>query len=917
MKPKSKPILANHEVLVYEYPSGIGNFPKIDKTKYSVRFDDFEIPKAKSRKKKGEPDKKIDPSYLIIGFDTEFKSPDQAISRENIKQGEAKYEVLSYQFHCRTNDNVEWQGISIPESGTRMSLGEFIVFAVGKGIQENKIKKIPLKIYLAGHFTRADIPAFSDFKSLQYLISAVRNTFMSVDQHIPLKIKTSRKKGATLSIFLRDTMVLSPGSSKSLEALGELVGREKIRLDPDKQKEKHFKKNMDQLMIENWTLFREYALNDAVICSDYLARVIDQNFKATGSKSVPVTLTSIGVDLLMESWKQELKIDPLTILGQEEKVEKKYSKKLGYYKKETRTVPLQECFWHLDFVTETYHGGRNEQFWFGSSYESEWTDYDLSSAYPTAMALIGLPDWKNILLTTDVEKFLPTTLGYACVDFKFPEGTRYPTLPVRTDNGLVFPLEGTSSCAAPEIYLAKKLGCELRIRHGVIVPSKSDSLIFGDFIRSAIKKRGEYPKKSIDALFWKELSNSTYGKTAQGLREKRVYDIRDQETKPLPPSRITNPFFASFITSFVRATLGEIMNSLPADVLVFSCTTDGFLTDASPSQIEKASTGDLGEIFASSRQLLTGTKSVLEKKHEIKKPLGWRTRGQATLVPGILNPDDNTYHVVLARGGISVNYDEYPDAEDQSGYICDLFFNRTPDQMMTVKSLTGIRDIVEFDADLVEKELTRRLSMEFDWKRKPLKLTTDPQYDHISFSTQPWKSVEQFQMLREQWDEYMNAERKCIKTKDDYEQWAIYVDSRFKVDKKHRTYLKSKDPDLKRLRQSLCAAWKAKTAGFEKGAILIFVDKIVSIQTNQDFARFLTSCGIETSKADVENDKRKPFERGIVPYTPRAKEAFEKVKAVFKSLDADQIFAYLNRDSLLSIEQDAVCPFIDRLNGGG
>jgi hypothetical protein len=72
------------------------------------------------------------------------------------------------------------------------------------------------------------------------------------------------------------------------------------------------------------------------------------------------------------------------------------------------------------------------------------------------MALIGLPDWKNIVLTTDVESFLPTTLGYACVDFKFPKGTRYPTLPVRTDNGLVFPLEGTSSCAAPEIYLAKK-----------------------------------------------------------------------------------------------------------------------------------------------------------------------------------------------------------------------------------------------------------------------------------------------------------------------------------------------------------------------------------------------------------------------------------------------------------------------------
>lgn len=911
-KSKPKPILANHEVLVYEYPSGVGDFPQIDKARYVVRFDDFETPRAKSRKKDSD-DKIKDTSYLIIGFDTEFKAPDEAITREEIREREAKYEVLSYQFHCKTHEGVEWQGISIPERGYRMSLGEFIVFCLGKGISENKIKKIPLKIYLAGHFTRADIPAFSDFKDLQQLISAVRNTFMSVDQYIPLKIKTSRKKGATVSIFLRDTMVLSPGSSKSLEALGELVGREKIRLDPDKQKEKHLKKNMDQVMIENWSLFKEYALNDAVICSEYLARVIDQNFKATGSKTVPVTLTSIGVDLLMESWERELKVNPLQILGQEERIEKKWSKALGYYKNEKKIAPLQECFWHLDFVTETYHGGRNEQFWFGSCYEGNWTDYDLSSAYPTAMALIGLPDWKNIILTTNIDDFLPTTLGYACVDFKFPEGTRYPTLPVRTDNGLVFPLEGRSSCAAPEIYLAKKLGCELRIRHGVIVPSKPDTLIFGDFIRSALKKRGEYPKKSIDALFWKELSNSTYGKTAQGLREKRVYDIRDQETKPLPPSRITNPFFASFITSFVRATLGEIINRLPEDCLVFSCTTDGFLTDTSTSQIEQASQGELGEIFGRSRENLTGTKLVLEKKHEIKKPLGWRTRGQATLKSGEVNPDDNSYHVVLARGGISIDYDEYPEAEDQSGYICDLFFNRTPDQMMKVKSLTGIRDIIEFDADLVEKELTRRLSMEFDWKRKPLSITTDPQHNHISFSTVPWKNVEQFQMIREQWDEYMKVERRCIKSEDDYLNWAIYVDSRFKVDKKNRKYLKSEDPDLSRLRQSLGSAWKAKAAGFESGPSLSWNDKLITIQTNEHFAWFLTRCGIKASRSDIENAKRRPFERGVVPYTERAKEAFEKVKEVYQGLREEEIFAYLNAESLLSIDKDVTCPFIERL----
>ena len=362
MKQKSKAIIAKHEVFVHEMPSGVGSFPKIEKTRFTVRFDDFEV-QTPPRKKNDKSDKSKGSSYLIIGFDTEFKAPDEAMTRNEIREREAKYEVLSYQFHCRSDQGVEWQGISIPEPGSRMSLGEFIVFALGKGISENFTKKIPRKIYLAGHFTRADIPAFSDFKDLQQLISAVRNTFMSVDQFIPLKIKTSRNKEVTVAIFLRDTMVLSPGSSKSLESLGELVGREKIQLDPDKGKEKHMKKNMDRLMIENWSLFEKYALNDAVICSEYLTRVIDQNFKATGSKAVPVTLTSIGVDLLMDSWERNLKIDPLLILGKEEKIERKWNKSRGYYEKVKKVIPLQECFWHLDFVTETYHGGRNEQFW--------------------------------------------------------------------------------------------------------------------------------------------------------------------------------------------------------------------------------------------------------------------------------------------------------------------------------------------------------------------------------------------------------------------------------------------------------------------------------------------------------------------------------------------------------------------------
>ena len=100
---------------------------------------------------------------------------------------------------------------------------------------------------------------------------------------------------------------------------------------------------------------------------------------------------------------------------------------------------------------------------------------------------------------------------------------------MRTENGLIFPLEGISYCSSPEIVVARDLGAELQILDGRIFPTDRDSRVFGSFIKDCIEKRKQHPKKSFEAMFWKEIANSTYGKTAQGLREKRVYDI---ETKP-------------------------------------------------------------------------------------------------------------------------------------------------------------------------------------------------------------------------------------------------------------------------------------------------------------------------------------------------------------------------------------------------
>ena len=50
----------------------------------------------------------------------------------------------------------------------------------------------------------------------------------------------------------------------------------------------------------------------------------------------------------------------------------------------------------------------------------------------------------------------------------------------------------------------------------------------------------------------------------------------------LQDSEITSPFFASYVTSLTRATLSELIASVPAHRTVISATTDCLVTDAPP-----------------------------------------------------------------------------------------------------------------------------------------------------------------------------------------------------------------------------------------------------------------------------------------------------------------------------------------------
>ena len=202
------------------------------------------------------------------------------------------------------------------------------------------------------------------------------------------------------------------------------------------------------------------------------------------------------------------------------------------------------------------------------------------------MCLLRTLDYDNARSCTHADEFHADTMGAARVRFRFPAGIRFPCLPVRDDDVLLFPLAGESVCTSPEIALALAMGAKIEVLNGIIIPWASDEPVFAGFTERVQKQRAVAGKKTLRGQIWKEIGNSLYGKIAQGVHPKRVFDPRRGLSDSMPPSAITSPWFAMYVTGFIRAVLGEILHSVPDHRIVVSATTDGFLTDALESELK-------------------------------------------------------------------------------------------------------------------------------------------------------------------------------------------------------------------------------------------------------------------------------------------------------------------------------------------
>lgn len=831
--------------------------------------------------------------YLIIGFDIEYTSP--VLTKSQVKKGDlTPLKIHSYQFSACTHDGVAWTGIFLPPQDERYAFSDFLVFVYAVGARRHGFKGIPSKLFLVGHNLKLTLPLFTDFTLFSHCLSINHGTVASGPAPFFVDMTLSTGEIRMVEVQIRDTLMLVSQTAKRIKDVAALVGIEEVELPEARGEFFEGKSRIEQLLHTDWNLYCRYALNDAEICMKYLQRIIALTVHDEGKFNVPLTLASIGISLLRGFWADLFKAGgtlegktEFDLLGTETVKTQVFHSGFGH--SITKPVVIRKELFHIyeALITECYQGGRAEQNWFGPSIEATWSDYDLTSAYPTAMSHIGLPNWDAMHNSNETADYQLDKLGFAVVDFEFPEDVRYPTLPVRAADAVIFPRRGRSYCGAPEIHLALRLKADVKIVTGILIPHEIGKPVFRDFVSHCADKRTQAGEGTLDAAFWKEISNTLYGKTAQGLKERRVYDMKDQAAKQMPRSPITNAAFAAYITSFTRAVLGESMNAIPKSRSVFSCTTDGFITDATEEEMSAINRKRLFNIvYGGLREEATNDAAVMKKKHEVKKLIGWRARGQATLVEGQTSA---TKTMVLAKASI-YTAPEFDTLPAQNGFITDTFFRRHSKSKIQVLRAASMKRLQQYGGEPRSMLGDQDLNMEYDWKRKPVRVHVDTSSSHVAFDTEPWEDVAQYNRVQDAWDQYQSGDgRKVIKSIEDLHLWFGYLCTHTLNDKDLGKYWNTDpevDSEIDRLRTMLCRAFKAGAAGVE------FTEKVKS----QRFAELLASAGVDCKVYDINNSLKKPYAAHQCLPSATVLQALESLKVQIPTLNASDLLYDLAAD---------------------
>ncbi|EPC9524959.1 hypothetical protein ACR3UD_000839 [Escherichia coli] len=796
---------------------------------------------------------------LYIGFDTEY------VFNPETQQND----ILSYQSYVVLPDNTGISNIIYPpdsQKKSRLSFKDYLFQTITPLLETGVITKWPGIINIYAHFIRADIASFANFwsdykillKGIRGTVSSFKNRYgIDFDEQQERRVKTEQimfdkrtSPPRCSNVAFIDTLLITPGGM-GLAECGELLGLPKLTIPAP-----YSITNMREYLLGDRAGFEAYALRDAEIAVRYALQVRNFCARELMIDRVPATIGAMAVSRFTKTLKEN-NMSPEVCLGTHIKTRELWLTEKQAFRtiKNPASVPSRELF--ETFPINCYHGGRNECFMMGVTPSDHWYDYDLAGAYTTGLLDILTPDYGNIRLSKNPDDYCGHVMGFALVTFRFPESVPYPSLPVRTDQyGLFFPLSGESWATAPEIELALSLGAEMTIHSGIIVPwicdtsphNSESTSVFLPFVQQVRENRNRHIKGSLEEKFWKEIGNSLYGKLAQGLRAKTAFDTARGLNRSLPPSSVTQPFFAAHVTGFIRAVVGELMNALPSDSSVVSVTTDGFLTNCPLDKINMS--GPLSSRFQSLCDIVDPGSSMLTCKHEVSQLIAMKTRGQLTYRAIQGKP------VVHARAGVKPPADI--PRSDYNDYMVDLYLNRLPGQTLSRSTLISTREMWLSESDLVSREQDIRLNLEFDFKRQPVQPAMNE--GHLLMSSRPWDNMEEALQQRSLFDDWRQTH--TLKTLADWDDWCDFLYCRTVFsDMKLKVGSKRSDDILVRLflRALTQCQWG-----------LMLKDK--KSYSCKEVAEWLTSEGYSVTVTDVKNAVRAKIpQMKFSSVTPRMK----------------------------------------------
>lgn len=229
-----------------------------------------------------------------------------------------------------------------------------------------------------------------------------------------------------------------------------------------------------------------------------------------------------------------------------------------------------------------YYGGRTEAFQTGTllNYpEMPYTLYDVNSLYPSVM-LNEFPNPNSMRHSRkNNDDLIMLYHGISDVELFCPY-MKYPLLPVRTKDKLLFPIGNFRGYYTHiELRKAKELGYKIKKVHETYY-FKETCFPFKEFVNDLYKKRMEYKEqKSEMEIICKLLLNSLYGKFGQKFLNKEniisslVFDDKNKKykkfemyndsfvrvTEDREPSPFCIPEWAAYVTAYGRLKLYDYM----------------------------------------------------------------------------------------------------------------------------------------------------------------------------------------------------------------------------------------------------------------------------------------------------------------------------------------------------------------------